>query len=634
MLSRPGHELKRSKYRLLGLVGQGQFGRVYCAVHRQTGQMVALKNLEQERFPTHRFLRELRFLISLQHPNIVTCYSLEHTPTGRYLVMDYCEGGTLRGLMREDSRPSLSQSIALIIDILLGLEHAHSRGIVHCDIKPENILLNLTDQGWTARISDFGIARLSQELKESRRSFGNTGSPAYMAPERFYGQYSPSSDLYSVGILLYEVLAGDRPFSGTPTQLMTAHLNSSLKFSSAIPENWRPILATVLQKLAARRFRSAGEMLVAVRQVAAAEGIDRLNRDHPLLLPALTCNPAVAVDPPRTLLQEPAEVVAIAPLLPSTPGSFAPINPPVYWASRWRLGRSELATAVAADEPSERTQDCQAVGGEPMGALVSLQMRPQGCFAIATQAVYFLPTTASPAMQPYQTVYRRDYEILTTLETQGRWLAILASKPGCKEPRLTFLPALYGPGPLRIAPRSISLSRVMDSIETLGVLALDVRHVAVLQGLVPAGTAPTPHAQSQIEIFTRRGTSVGGFTLPVPLQRMVSTTTPYRFLATDANHPECLLIVDLKPFRINRIGLDFVPQFLVATHWGYVVANRQGRITVLNDLGQQVGQLAIAPEVTAIAPLPLGQLAIATWNGTQSALCWLDLGNGLTDLIF
>ena len=98
-------KVKRSKYRILGLVGQGQFGRVFCGCHRKTGKIVALKDLDQYRFPTNKFLRELRFLLSLQHPNIVTCHALEHTPTGRYLVMDYCEGGTLRTLMEYERHP-------------------------------------------------------------------------------------------------------------------------------------------------------------------------------------------------------------------------------------------------------------------------------------------------------------------------------------------------------------------------------------------------------------------------------------------------------------------------------------------------------------------------------------------------
>lgn len=92
--------LQHSKYRILKLVGQGQFGRVFCAIHRETGRLFALKELDRQLLSTHKFLRELRFLLSLQHPNIVTSQALEYSQTGRYLVMDYCEGGTLRNLMQ------------------------------------------------------------------------------------------------------------------------------------------------------------------------------------------------------------------------------------------------------------------------------------------------------------------------------------------------------------------------------------------------------------------------------------------------------------------------------------------------------------------------------------------------------
>ncbi len=277
--------LKQPKYRILGLVGHGQFGQVFCAVHRQTGQLVALKNLERQRFPTHQFLRELRFLLSLQHKYIVSCYAIEHTQTGRYLVMDYCEGGTLRGLMEEENHLCIEQTLQIICHVLQGLEHAHERGIVHCDIKPENILLCLQPKGWIAKISDFGIARLSQEL--SKQGTSNTGSPAYMAPERFYGQYSPTSDLYSVGIMLFELLAGYRPFTGAPGALMGAHLNEHVRFSDIVPEALQPIIHKSLQKLSARRFRSAAEMLAALQRAAADLNISldssAFSLDKPLL---------------------------------------------------------------------------------------------------------------------------------------------------------------------------------------------------------------------------------------------------------------------------------------------------------------------------------------------------------------
>ncbi|NET10313.1 MAG: serine/threonine protein kinase [Symploca sp. SIO2B6] len=257
-----------SRYRILGLVGQGQFGQVFCAMHRKTGKLFALKNLERERFPTHQFLRELRFLLSLQHTNIVTCHAIEHTATGRYLVMDYCESGTLRSLMADDLALPIAQSLRLVADVLQGLDCAHRQKIVHCDVKPENILLTLTAKGWLAKISDFGIARLSQEVYN--RSAGNTGSPAYMAPERFYSRYSPASDLYAVGVLLFELLVGRRPFSGLPKALMMAHLNQTVQCPDSIPAGLQQVITTALEKLPARRFQSAMEMLEQIN--AAVKG--------------------------------------------------------------------------------------------------------------------------------------------------------------------------------------------------------------------------------------------------------------------------------------------------------------------------------------------------------------------------
>lgn len=264
---------QHSKYRILKLVGQGQFGRVFCAVHRQSGHLVALKELDRQSLPTHKFLRELRFLLSLQHPNIVTCQALDYTETGRYLVMDYCEGGTLRNLMQSEIQLSLVQNLKLIADVLAGLEHAHGRGIVHCDIKPENILLSSDTTGSIARISDFGIARLSQE--DCSDALGVTGSPAYMAPERFYGKYSPSSDLYAVGVLLFELAVGYRPFSGLPGELMSAHLNQPVKLPKTIPFLLRTTISTALQKLPARRFASAAEML---KSLQLATDVERLTQ--------------------------------------------------------------------------------------------------------------------------------------------------------------------------------------------------------------------------------------------------------------------------------------------------------------------------------------------------------------------
>ena len=255
---------QQSKYHSLELVGRGQFGTVFAAFNRQTGNLVALKQLDQHQLSTSKFLRELNFLVTLDHPNIVACQAIEHYQNHRYLVMDYCEGGTLRNLIDDSRKLSYVQSLQLVIDILSGLKYAHSKGIIHRDIKPENILLHLGDRGWMARISDFGIAKLHQEV-DKNEDLGQTGSPAYMAPEQFYGHYSYSCDLYGVGIILFELIVGKRPFSGMPKDLAIAHLNQPPVIPETVPFILRSILAKSLQKLPSRRFTDAEQMLKSVK---------------------------------------------------------------------------------------------------------------------------------------------------------------------------------------------------------------------------------------------------------------------------------------------------------------------------------------------------------------------------------
>ena len=268
----------QSKYQIMNLIGQGQHGRVYRAVHHQTKKLVALKELDRKKFPTRIFLRELGFLVTLQHPNIVSCRGLEYSPTGRFLVMDYCQDGTLRDLIESKEKLDLALSLKLITDILSGLEYARKRDIVHRDLKPENILLETQNNVYIARIADFGIARIGEETKATQISAGNTGSPAYMAPEQFYGRYTHASDLYAVGVMLFELITGDRPFVGTFGSLQHSHLNQTVDIPNTIPFLLRSTITKALQKLPQRRFTTAGEMLKSIQLAQAALTAD--NRDN------------------------------------------------------------------------------------------------------------------------------------------------------------------------------------------------------------------------------------------------------------------------------------------------------------------------------------------------------------------
>lgn len=643
----PGTELKRSKYRVLGLIGQGQFGQVFCAIHRQSGRLVALKGLAHERFPTHKFLRELRFLLSLQHPNIVTCQALEHTATGRYLVMDYCEGGTLRNLMGEESRLTLAHSLKIVADVLAGLDHAHSRGIVHCDIKPENILMHVHSGGWTARISDFGIARLKQEIV---RQNSNTGSPAYMAPERFYGQYSVASDLYSVGILLFELLAGYRPFSGTPAELMSAHLNAPLKLPDTIPSIWQPLIGQALEKLAARRFHSASEMLAAMRTTARSDPSGAWTNLPTQRLPLFF----TVVDLPKSLFQaqqqEPLNQLTTAlavvqdqsatsfQLSELTEAAFA-----VYLASNGQLQQLAGRLFSAEKSAANKAKAIQrlSTSSEQSEQIEQLLIRPQGCFVIRQQSVQLIPLAAvGKDLTELQPVAEWNQASQVAIDATGRWLAAVSLLPAPERSTLTLQRLVKQPAnrsKLALATPPIALSLDLASIESLNLLALDSRHLAIVatgRSAVLTQSRRESAFDTTIRLFTRRGNWFGSLHLAVRLGPVILTPNPYQLLATDADHAGTVLLIDLKPYRVKRLWVEIAPTFLAATDWGYILAEAAGRIVFVDHDGRQVGTINSPAPITAMTTVQRHGLLIATWNGNHGQLYSLDLRTLGLDLVF
>lgn len=629
----PGPEQKRSKYRLLGLIGQGQFGRVYCAVHRQTGRLVAMKNLDRQRFPTHKFLRELRFLLSLNHANIVTCHALEHAPNGRYLIMDYCEGGTLRYLMEGEGRLHVSQSIKLITDILAGLEHAHNKGIVHCDIKPENILLTVQPTGWTAHISDFGIARLSQEMKADTyfsTTQGNTGSPAYMAPERFYGQYSRASDLYSVGILLFELLVGHRPFTGTPTELMSAHLNQPLKLPDAVPEMWRPILITSLQKLAARRFHSAGEMLTAVRAIGDREGLQPAHGFKAIHLPLLSIAPAEIVTPLRAKrvvqLERAITSLAIAPV-PDQKVGDRPLPITVYAAAE---GQLNLYTHPAGrDEPLEPEPGSIPRSFTLPEAIQRVMWHPQGCLMFTDRSIYYLPTPDRSGELTPPIIHSLNQNYLFAVEQNGRWLATVTTDVESRPHTLRFTALPTPHAAMALATEPIPCHSHAAAWLTR-VVALNSGHVAIASIVEKScGTASTI-----LDIVSRRGNRLGSVTIPLYLETIHATPIPYRLVATDACDAASILLIDLKPFRVMRYAVELCPHLIEPTPWGFVLMDQHGHILLLDQYGQQAGRMDGPAHVTAMTSWNSHDLLMATWHDNTGHLLTADLRESGAELLF
>lgn len=584
-------KLRSNNYRLLGLVGQGQFGQVYCAIHRKTGRLVALKNLNRDRFPTHRFLRELRFLLSLDHPHIANCLALEQSAYGRQLVLDYCEGGTLRDLLEQETPLTLAEILTLVTEVLEALEHAQHKSIVHCDIKPENILLTLTPEGWRAKVSDFGIARLSQELSHDQT--GATGSPAYMAPERFYHQNSASSDLYAMGVVLYEMLLGDRPFSGNYQQLMVAHLNQALKLPDTVPAGIRPILARSLAKLMGQRFRSAAEMKAAIvaarKTLTASELRDRF--PQPLAaIPTCTFAPTATLplDGPCTALgllaaEEPPLLVAAADTylarwaLPPT----IPLGAPPTW--RW-----PLAT--------------------PVQQIVNTA---QGAIAVGERHLYHLTAT-----QPPQAISTFDVPIRLVPGGQ-RWLMVQSQT----QPHQFWL--------------MDTLKAVPPSPRSLPPLPVEGHCLSHLLGDHFLLLAAVRESVTHLHILTRWGKRCGQLTLQTPLHQLFpSAQKPYSFLAQAGTHQQDLLVVQLKPYRVMRCRLDITVDWVGELALGFVVVSAKGQMRLINFYGQMIGKVEGLPPPSAIAFQPPYQVWLATPGNGQAQIYPIDIRNLDLDIVF
>ena len=207
-----------SRYEIEREIGQGAFATVYLARDTRHDRRVALKVLNadpESQTGELRFIREIRLLARLQHPNILPLHDSGHVEALLYYVMPYVSGETLRLRMSRERQLPIEAAVRIAGEVADALAYAHGQGIIHRDIKPENILLS----GGHAVVADFGIARAIdvggiQQL--TRTGMGGPGTPAYMSPEQLMGdrELDGRSDIYSLGCALYEMLVGKPPFAG------------------------------------------------------------------------------------------------------------------------------------------------------------------------------------------------------------------------------------------------------------------------------------------------------------------------------------------------------------------------------------------------------------------------------------
>ena len=582
---------QRSKYRLLGLVGNGQFGRVYCGVHRQTGQLVAIKCLHRHSLPTHAFLRELHCLWQLSHPNIVACHAMEHVDDGRRLVLEYCVGGTLRSHMLTPL--SLSDILTLVSDILQGLTYAHTQGIIHCDIKPENVLLNYREGRWRAKISDFGIAKLVQESAQRPKGSGQTGSPAYMAPERFYHQYSPATDVYSVGIMLFELLVGERPFSGTPTALQSAHLSLPVPKKKLLFEPLIQVTTRALEKLPARRYQTAAEMLKDIQQLYDVE-----------TTPLQLANPFETTYTPYAGLPLQRLNHSIS-HLQATPAPSA--------SNSVNDQQTDCVLVAHGSALSVLKQHSQVVFQHRLDGPVQGVFSAENNLMVSTEHTLWSGSTPE-SLAP---LHRWQTPVITAVAPNHRWTATV----DIDATQLTITP-------LHAADRQICQFLPPDT-DICEILAVDNNHIAVV--------ADSGQAGSQLLLWNRRGLYLTSLSIGVTLRQLTPMGRRHQWMAIDAHSPQTVLLLTLKPLRMTRIVLTICPVLMLELLWGYLFVDAQGQMLLLDRDFCVVGGIQGPSGITALTSLNSHELLVATWQQDDpagAALHRIDLYDFALDLIF
>ncbi len=285
-------DILEGKYEIEGTLGEGAMGVVFSARHRGLGKRVAIKTLRPEiaRDPAliGRFEQEARAASAIGHDNIVEVFDLGTAPGGaRYMVMEYLSGQSLAELLQRQPVQPPELAVAVLSQVLSALQAAHRQGIIHRDLKPENIFLVRGQDGQPGRVKllDFGISKVLDEIADPHIA-GDTaqratrigtvlGTPLYMSPEQARGlpEIDQRTDLWSVGVVLYEMLVGKPPFDGANyNQIMGAILDGKLvpprQLEPAVPEALNQLVVKALAQDANARFQTADEMRSALTRAA------------------------------------------------------------------------------------------------------------------------------------------------------------------------------------------------------------------------------------------------------------------------------------------------------------------------------------------------------------------------------
>ena len=261
-----------NRYRIVDKIGVGGMADVYLGEDTLLGRQVAIKVLHanfanDDEFVT-RFKREAQAAGKLNHPNIVNMYDVGFDQDLHYIIMEYVNGETLKEYITRHGRLSIDEAVKFTIAIAEGLEHAHTMGIVHCDIKPHNVIITQTGR---VKVTDFGIARAMNATNTVMYTNSILGSAHYLSPEQASGKpVDGNTDIYSLGVVLYEMLTGRVPFEGeTPIAVALKHVREKVapptRYNPSIPPLLEAVVLKALSKNPTDRFDSISDMISDLR---------------------------------------------------------------------------------------------------------------------------------------------------------------------------------------------------------------------------------------------------------------------------------------------------------------------------------------------------------------------------------
>ncbi|HMM26951.1 MAG TPA: protein kinase [Aggregatilineaceae bacterium] len=351
--------LLNDRYRLIAQQGSGGMAVIYKAQDLALGRTVAVKilrpSLTNDPEFLKRFRQEARNVANLSHPNIVTVHDVGQDGNTHYIVMEYIDGDDLKRLIRAGAPFSIDRALSIAIKICAGVGYAHRAGLVHADVKPQNVLVTENDK---VKVTDFGIAQALSATQPLERQRIVWGSPHYFSPEQAQGEPpTPAADVYAIGIVLFEMLTGRLPFVGADQQeLALAHIRETPPHASDlnpnVPVHLDRILDKVLSKEPGARYRTAdqlGRILISYRRQGHT-ATDEIPRVPDRLPPADTAATLPPTPPPSAL---PGGYGAAQSTVPAVMRAQAATEAPTSRTAGWSYPDGSRATAPVIPRAGE-----------------------------------------------------------------------------------------------------------------------------------------------------------------------------------------------------------------------------------------------------------------------------------------